>query len=467
MLLAARNIKKEFGIQEVLDIKKLEIWEGDRIGLVGYNGAGKSTLLHILYGILKADEGVIERKCDIAMISQSGIREGEADSRLISQFRLQDSAVKSGGEKTRMAIAAAFSKRAPLLFADEPTTNLDIEGIRTLERMLKEYPGAMVVISHDRQLLDTTCNTIWELDEGKIRVFSGNYSAWFTQRQRERDFAQYEYESYQSEKKRLEKATRQVKQDAKGMMKPPKKMGSSEWILYKGVAAVQQKHVQSRGRALESRIAHLEKKEKPAKLPSISMSLGASHPMKAKIAARVKDLTVEYEGKKILESVTLEIPTGKRTFLVGRNGCGKTTLVRCLMEQGDHSFITEGARLGYFAQEHETLDKNKTVLENVRKYSMFPESIDRAVLANLNMKERDIHKKISVLSGGERVKTALAQVLVSECNVLILDEPTNHMDIYTMEALEELLKRWDGTMLVITHDRKLTENLADQVITLS
>lgn len=466
MLLKAGKIKKEYGIQEVLDIEKLEIYEGDRIGLVGPNGAGKSTLLHILYGDLEADEGQIERKCEIAMIPQTGEAFGEAASEMVSHFGLKDNAVKSGGEKTRMAIAAAFSMHASLLFADEPTTNLDVSGIETLERMLMGYQGAMVLISHDRQLLDNVCNTIWELEDGKIREFPGNYSAWYEERKREREFAMDEYEKYRSEKRRLEKTISQVKEDARGMMKPPRRMGRSEWILYKGTAAVQQGHVQSRGKAIESRLNHLDKKEKPKDLPAISMSLGAVNPIKARTAARVKALTVEYDGRKVLDEVTLEIPTGKRTFLVGPNGSGKTTLIRHLVEGGSNAFLTEGAKIGYFSQEHETLDWNKTVLENVRMCSAMPESIDRAVLANLYMKERDIHKKISVLSGGERVKTALAQILVSESNLLILDEPTNHMDIYTMEALEELLRKWKGTMLVITHDRKLVENLADLVVAL-
>lgn len=466
MLLSGRNIKKEYGIQDVLDIEKLEIRDGDRIGLAGPNGAGKSTLLHILFGDLEADEGVVERYCEIAMIPQSGVAMGESNSQYISRMNLKNNAVKSGGEKTRMAIAAAFSIHAPLLFADEPTTNLDVDGIEKLERMLLGYQGAVVLISHDRQLLDNVCNTIWELEDGKIRVFPGNYSEWYEQRQREREFARFEYEQYCSEKKRLKKVISQVKQDAKGMRKPPKNMGSSEWIIYKGTAAIQQGHVQARGRALESRLEHLEQKERPKELPAISMKLGACQPVKAKVAARVKHLTVAYDGCDILTDVSLELVTNKRTFLMGRNGSGKTTLIRCLVHGGDETFLTEGAKIGYFSQDQETLDRNKTVLENVRAYSTMPESVDRAVLANLCMKERDIHKKVSVLSGGEQVKTALAQILVSDCNVLILDEPTNHMDIYTMEALENLLRQWHGTMLVVTHDRKLAKNLAQEIITL-
>ena len=162
MLLNALNVKKEYGIQTVLDIEKLEIRDGDRIGLIGRNGAGKSTLLGVLSGRIACDEGVVKRYCPIAEILQTGETEDEPEARLLSQLKLRDSAVKSGGEKTRRAIGAAFSSQAPLLFADEPTTNLDMEGVELLEKMMKGYRGAILMISHDRTLLDRVCNQIWE-----------------------------------------------------------------------------------------------------------------------------------------------------------------------------------------------------------------------------------------------------------------------------------------------------------------
>ena len=188
MLLNALNVKKEYGIQTVLDIEKLVIRDGDRIGLIGRNGAGKSTLLGVLSGRIACDEGVVKRYCPIAEILQTGETEDEPEARLLSQLKLRDSAVKSGGEKTRRAIGAAFSSQAPLLFADEPTTNLDMEGVELLEKMMKGYKGAILMISHDRTLLDRVCNQIWELDKGNIRVFDGNYSDWAAQKERERGF---------------------------------------------------------------------------------------------------------------------------------------------------------------------------------------------------------------------------------------------------------------------------------------
>lgn len=461
MLLTGQNIKKEYGIQSIIDIDKVEITEKDRIGLVGRNGAGKSTLLGILSGRIRCDEGSITRKCDIAEILQSGEVSDDADSKFISQMSIKDSAIKSGGEKTRLAIAAAFSKHAPLLFADEPTTNLDMNGILQLEKMLAGYNGAVVLISHDRQLLDHVCNQIWELEEGRLRVFPGDYTAWFEQRQREREFMSFEYEQYRTERSRLERTITDIKQEAKRISKPPRKMSSSEWLLYKGDATIRQGHVNKRAAALESRLNHFEKKEKPSELPNISMKLGDYSKIKAKTAAKTDGLTVVFDGKVVLDQISMTVLSGKRTFLTGNNGSGKTTLIRKLISREEHTFITSEARVGYFSQGQENLEDERSVLENVMSTSVVPEHICRAVLQNLYMNENDIFKRVKVLSGGERVKTAIAKVLVSDCNLLILDEPTNHMDIYTMEGLEKLLKSYDGTLLIISHDRKLSENLAE------
>ena len=257
MLLSAQNVKKEYGIQKILDIGRLEIQDGDRIGLIGRNGTGKSTLLGVLSGRIAADGGSVRRSCEIAEILQTaeilpGDENDGPEERLISRMRLRGSAVKSGGERTRLAIAAAFSKRAPLLFADEPTTNLDLDGVNALEKMLAGYRGAILMVSHDRRLLDRVCNRIWELEDGAVRVFDGNYSQGAEQTRRERDFQEFEYQQYRREKRRLELAADELARHGSQMRKPPKRMSSSEWILYKGTAAIQQGHVQSNAPASNS-----------------------------------------------------------------------------------------------------------------------------------------------------------------------------------------------------------------------
>lgn len=464
MLLRAQNIVKEYGIQTVLDVKKLEIYDGDRIGLVGRNGAGKSTLLKILAGEMKPDEGVVTRNCEIAMIRQNQESDGEAAGSFISRMGLKESAVKSGGELTRMAIASAFSKHAPLLFADEPTTNLDVAGIEELEKMLAGYRGAVVLISHDRYLLNQICTQIWEIEQGDVRTFPGNYQDYYEERRRERNFRQFEYEQYRKEQNRLQRVISDVKAEASTMRKPPKRMSSSEWMLYKGTAAITQGHVQSRASALTSRLNHLEKKERPEELPKISMKLPLGQKIKAGNAARVSGFSYSYGKKEVLSDISCEIPSGKKTFLTGRNGSGKSTLLQGIADGLEGTFITSEAKTAYYSQNQSCLDLEKTVLENVVSEAAYPEHICRAVLANLYLSKNDLDKKVKVLSGGERVKTALAKTLTSGCNFLILDEPANHMDIYTMEGLEELLSDFDGTLLAVSHDRAFIEKLADRVL---
>ncbi len=467
MLLSAQNLIKEYGIQTVLDIDKLEIYEGDRIGLVGRNGSGKSTLLKILSGKIKPDDGIIKSECDIAYISQEGESDGEADAMNMSFMSINNRLAKSGGEVTRLAIATAFSRHAPLLFADEPTTSLDTSGIEELEKMLFNYRGAVVLISHDRTLLDNVCTQIWEIEDGKLRIFPGNYSDWYNQRQRERDFKQFEYEQYTKEKKRLEKSVSRLKEEGKQAGKIPSRMSSSEWLLYKGIASVQQGHVQARVSAVSSRLSHLEQKERPKELPNVSMKLGQYDKIKAKNAARFTNLCFSYESHKVLNNVNLDVVANSKTFIIGENGCGKSTMLNCLVNHEAGTFITSEAKVGYFSQNHDILDYKKTVIENVKSTAIVPEHICRAVLTNLYLSKDDLNKKVEVLSGGERVKTALAKILVSGCNFLILDEPTNHMDIYTMEGLEALLDDFDGTVLAVSHDRKFVENLAEHIFLLT
>ena len=168
---------------------------------------------------------------------------------------------------------------------------------------------------------------------------------------------------------------------------------------------------------------------------------------------QIRHLTVSYGNRTVLDDVSLEIEAGKRTFITGNNGAGKSTLIKALMDRAPETFIASEARVAYFSQDLDTLDPEKTVLENVAEDAAYPQHICRAVLVNLYMTKDDMFKPVSVLSGGEKVKTALAKVLVSGCSFMILDEPTNHMDVYTMEGLEHLLESYDGTLLAVSHDR--------------
>lgn len=475
ILLQASGLRKDIGPRTLFDIPSLMIYEGDRIGLVGANGAGKSTLLSILAGELSPDEGQIDRQCAPAYIHQIGTAEEEVpllDAETAGQLGVVQSPRMSGGERTRAAIASALAQNAPLMFADEPTTNLDMEGVTMMQSLFEQHTGALLLVSHDRALLDALCHTIWEIENGTLRVFDGNYSDWMRQKQRERDFAQFEYDQYRGEQRRLQQAHAALSQRASGMRKPPKRMSSSEWLLYKDGAATTQGTVERRAKSILMRLEHLEEKERPANLPEIRIALGAVTPLVSKTAVSVRGLTVRFadgSGQPLLRDVAFSLPTGKRTALIGPNGSGKTTLIRAIT--GTLSADAEqavqranGLRVGVFDQLHDALELDKTVLENARAESGLPEHDVRTLLARLEIRRDDVHKKCSVLSGGERAKVMLARLLASDINFLILDEPTNHIDLYTMEALGNVLPLWQGTMLIVSHDRTLISAVAERLL---
>ena len=478
ILLEASSVELSFGPRTILEIKELKIYDGDRIGLIGENGAGKTTLLRVLSGEREPDAGTVRRFSEIAFIRQMGEADGESDARLRSEFDAQEHREGlSGGEQTRRRIAAALSRRAHLLFADEPTTDLDAEGAAQLRRELEAYDGAMVLVSHDRSLLDALCTKIWHLEDGEITEFPGNYTDYRAELERRRAFQQFEYEQYRGEQARLRASIQGNRERAGQMKKAPTRMGNSEARLHKMETRQISEQLHKARRQLESRLSHMEVKERPREDAAVRMELGASRPVAAKAALEVRGLRLRAGEKSLLAGAALTLPTGTRTALVGPNGCGKTTLMRALAGRaaGDGRLLVgeaEGSsdrairfnpavRVGWFDQSHQsTLDPERSALENVMRQSAHAESDVRTVLARLNLRGDDVFKPVGVLSGGERGRVALAKLLLSEANLLLLDEPTNHLDVFALEALQEMLSGYRGTLLFVSHDAAFSEAVA-------
>ena len=478
ILLEAGSVELSFGPRTILEIKELKIYDGDRIGLIGENGAGKTTLLRVLSGEREPDAGTVRRFSEIAFIRQMGDADGESDARLRSEFDAQEHREGlSGGEQTRRRIAAALSRRAHLLFADEPTTDLDAEGAAQLRRELEAYDGAMVLVSHDRSLLDALCTKIWHLEDGEITEFPGNYTDYRAELERRRAFQQFEYEQYRGEQARLRASIQGNRERAGQMKKAPTRMGNSEARLHKMETRQISEQLHKARRQLESRLSHMEVKERPREDAAVRMELGASRPVAAKAALEVRGLRLRAGEKSLLAGAALTLPTGTRTALVGPNGCGKTTLMRALAGRaaGDGRLLVgeaEGSsdrairfnpavRVGWFDQSHQsTLDPGRSALENVMRQSAHAESDVRTVLARLNLRGDDVFKPVGVLSGGERGRVALAKLLLSEANLLLLDEPTNHLDVFALEALQEMLSGYRGTLLFVSHDAAFSEAVA-------
>ncbi|MDR1481129.1 MAG: ATP-binding cassette domain-containing protein [Synergistaceae bacterium] len=471
-LLKAVNICKTYGDRVIFKIGRVELYRGERIGLVGSNGAGKSTLLSALMGEIDLDDGSIDTRGFASMIRQ----EQDPDS-LRSSDVLEDagrgresflattlSARPSGGELTRAAIAEALARKPDIIFADEPTTNLDMEGIDRLRRLLVSFNGALVLVSHDRGLLDDVCNEIWELENGSLRVFPGNYSEWLVQRQRERDLASSEYDEFRRERRRLMDAARRVSDRAGRAGRPPSRMSRSEARVNPGKGLRAQGALKATAGVISKRAETLEKKERPLDLPEIKMALGVSSRIASDFAIRASGLTVAFDGRTILNDVSFEVRTAKRTILLGPNGSGKTTLFDMIAQGRPPIRIAPGARIGYFSQRHESLNLSRSILEDVRSGSDLPEDEIRTILARLGIKGGDVHKRCGNLSGGERAKVVFASLFASNLNTLILDEPTNHIDLYTTEALEALLLAWKGTLVLASHDMRLAGSVGDRLL---
>lgn len=483
ILLEASGIRHGFGLRRVLEIDSLRIYDGERIGLIGENGAGKSTLLGILAGEIVPNEGTVRRDCAIAVIHQVGDAEGLDDPALSAKFAAQQRREGlSGGERTRRRIAAALSADSQLLLADEPTTDLDAEGVAQLRRELEQYRGAMVLVSHDRELLDALCTRILHIEDAKLTDFPGNYSAYRAELERRRAHQKFEYEQYRTEQARLRASIQGNRERASQMKKAPSRMGNSEARLHKMDSRQISQQLHKARRQMESRLERLEVRERPREDIEIRMALGARTPIPARNAVEVRRLALKAGEKKLLSNAAFTLPTGSRTALLGANGCGKTTLMRAIAARAAESGqlcggapegantgsairIHPAARIGWFDQTHEqTLDFAQTALQNAMRDSVHAESDVRTVLARLGLCGDDVFKPAGVLSGGERGRVALAKLLLSDANLLLLDEPTNHLDVFTLEALESLLIGYRGTVLFVSHDLAFVDAVATRLM---
>lgn len=329
LILETTNIKVNFGDREILSFDQLNIRSGDRIGIVGQNGAGKTTLLNILSGELLPDEGIVKRFCDIAYIKQFSNEEIEADAKALSEFNVQDkikSKKVSGGELTRLKIAGALSKNSLLIFADEPTANLDLQGIEALKNKLIKTES-FLLISHDRELLDSVCNKIIEVSNGRLTFYEGNYSFYEQEKQKMVEREWFEYNHFIEEKKHLEEAIVNRKARAKAINKAPSRMGNKEARLHKCKSNEKQEKLYDTANNIKTRLEKLEVKVKPKEFSNIKLDFSLTLPPHNRIVISSDDLSFRYGQKDIFTNAKFHVYNGLKQAIIGENGTGKTTLL--------------------------------------------------------------------------------------------------------------------------------------------
>ena len=468
-ILNLESVSKTYGEKKILDGVSCAIGEGEHIGVVGINGAGKSTLLSVVAGVSECDSGeiVMRRDLRISYLSQtprfhedlsvldnvaSAIHgkeahwdtEGEARALLI-RFGITDPDILpsrlSGGQKKRAALIAALLTPCDLLILDEPTNHLDHEMIEWLEDRLLNYKGALLMVTHDRYFLDAVTDKIWELDRASLYVYDENYSGYLELKQERLDYA------IAAERK----MAALYKQDLKWIMRGARARSTK-----------QKAHIR-RFEALRDREKIVE--ERQAVISSMASRLGRT-------ILEISGISKAYGSRTLFSDFTYTFTKTDRIGIIGPNGCGKSTLLKILMgmETPDTGSVTVGqtVNFGYFSQENEALEETGRVIDCIRDVAEYVHTPEGLVSASAMCEKFLFDPKmqytpVSILSGGEKRRLYLLKVLMSSPNVLILDEPTNDLDIQTLQVLEDYLDTFNGVIIAVSHDRYFLDRVVNRI----
>jgi ATP-binding cassette subfamily F protein 3 len=469
-MITLRDVHKSFYKQEIFEKASLQINGGDRFALVGPNGAGKSTLFKMILGKEEPEGGEIRIKRGVVCgylpqenppVSDKSVLDGALEEEISPDGRTTAKAKSilmglgfkesdfsrpikelSGGWAMRVAMARLLLMEPDLLMLDEPTNHLDLESLLWFQEYLQDYPGAIFMISHDRSFINAICSAIVAVADHDLKMYRGDYEDYIRQSE--------------SEKEQLLKAYKEQQDEIAGM---------EDFIARNRVRA-------STARRAQSMIKRLEKVEL-IKLPDEQKKVRISFPQPSRTGVRslqLKNLYKSYGDVKVYEGLDFEIERGWRMAFVGHNGAGKSTLLKVLagevpFEKGERT-LGMGVKVGYFAQHREgQFESNRTVLEEAMDNArMNPELMVRTVLGTFLFPGDAVFKNSSVLSGGEKSRLALVKLLLDPPNVLLMDEPTTHLDMSSVDALVGALKEFEGTMCFISHDLYFINQIATHVV---
>ena len=441
MILNVANLNKTYVGKQILKGVTFHLEDKEKAAIVGINGSGKTTLIRCILGVEEPDdsETVIAFSKDkkIGYLAQQ-----HADI----ETGVDDFDTLSGGQKTRKRLEEILQDKPDLLILDEPTNHLDIESIQWLEKVLKRYDGAVLLVSHDRYFLDHVVTKIIDLDNGKARMYKGNYSEYAVKKKQIRDAELKAYLNQQQEIQHQQAVIDKLKQ----------------FNREKSI-----KRAESREKAL----AKVELLDKPEELDN-EMRLALTPSVQSgNDVLSVKDLSKAFDDKTLFSNISFEIKRGEHVAVIGANGTGKTTLLKILNQQVDAdtgSFkLGTNVEIGYYDQEHAVLHMDKTIFDEIQdEYPYLNNTKVRNVLAAFLFRGDDVYKRIGDLSGGEQGRVSLAKLMLSNANFLILDEPTNHLDIQGREVLEDAINNYEGTVLYVSHDRYFINKTSSRILEL-
>ncbi len=481
MLIEITKLHKSFDENVILDDVSFTIVPKARIGLVGENGAGKSTLLKIIQGKLDYDSGFVQTQKGITVSYVPQIPDLDP-TKTVQEFlgTYTDRPYKvaevlktlnaenivnkpcselSGGQKTKIYLARIALFTADVLLLDEPTNHLDLNGLEWLQSYLKDFPGALVIISHDRHFLDEVTQEIAELEDGVLSTYGGNYSFYKEQKAIEKESYLNQYSQQQREIKRLKDASLRKKDE--GNMKNMDRINhrDNDKMAVSLRADRGSKKFHSIAKSIDSRIGHIETMEKPKKESVLDLYFNPSGAKNSSVMS-IQDMSIGYEHE-LFSIQDLHILYGQHIALQGENGSGKTTLLKRILAHQDHPEITlgTGVKIGYLSQDHHELSGEQTALELLLAIEDIDTTAAYKILSQINISPDQMKQYLSEFSSGQKTKLLLAKIMASGSNFIILDEPTNHLDFPSIDVIEKALQNFPGTLLCISHDRYFLEQI--------
>lgn len=462
-MISIHNLRKNLSDRKRFEIESLSINKNDKVALIGDNGAGKTTLLRIILGRDKDYTGQVNVDLNTGYVLNDDDKNKNFADEIYSRANLKSYDQYSPGEYQRLKLIDLLSDDFRFLLMDEPTSHLDIAQKEDLVKRLNSRKTGFLIISHDRDFIKQTCHKIFELSDGKMEEYNGDYKFYLEEREKRQKFQEKEYANFLKEKRRLENLVLNIQAQSSNVRTTPKRMGNSEARLHKMGGQENKKKLDKRVKAVESRISQLEIKEKPKEQTQIKLSMPENKKIASRVLIRAENLNKAFQNKTIFKQSEFVIENHSKVALIGDNGAGKTTLLKMILNRED-VWVHPRLKIGYFSQMSDILEKNKSILENVVESSVYDQTMTRIVLGRLGFRNEESLKAVDVLSDGEKTKVKLAKILTSDFNYLIFDEPTNFLDMSTVESLENLLLSYDRPFIFVTHDEEFINNIATDLL---
>ena len=460
VIMKCKDISKEYGDKVILKNINLDLKLGEKVGIVGENGAGKTTLVNIITGNSVATSGEV-------IWYKEGIKVGYM-KQATDYTNLQSSL--SGGERTKALLKSIIYGDFNLLILDEPTNHLDYEGVSWLIKKVNEFKGTIIIISHDRYFLDKTVNKIIEIEDKAVKNYNGNYTAY---RDKKKKNFQDQMHSYIEQEKVKEKINNQIAELKKWSNKAHKEAGKKAIETGNKVGGKQFNRAKAKkmDAQVKSKIKRLQKLQvegvdKPKEEGYIVFN-GTSAGKIGSVVLEAKDISKAYDNKVLFNKSSFYIKQGEKVGVYGPNGCGKTTLIKAILGQEEiegEINISSSRKIGYISQDILDINEEISIIEAFKINSRKELGKLRSDLALIGFDAESLNKKIKYLSLGERMKIKLLLLIRESYEVLILDEPTNHIDLHVREQLESVLEKYNGTIILVTHDRYMMEKICDKLL---